>query len=395
MSKKVLIISNYWHFPEEKSSSRYNSIAEKAVEAGLNIEVITSTFYHTKKIQRVVTPKSNYKATLVREPSYNKNVTVKRIISHITFANGVIKYLKENEKPDVIYVFTPPTILAKKVVKYANINNIKVIIDVLDLWPEAFEMLLPKFALKLLFPMRKSVEYAYKNADEVVAVSKTYINKVNKFNKRGSKGVSVYIGTDLSVFDEYANGAQELTGKLRPITMAYIGMLGHSYDLILVMDAMKSLINQGYDNVEFLVMGSGPMQEKFENYARENNLPVRFTGRLSYKDMVQNLVMCDFGINALIGSSVASIINKHADYVSAGIPMINIQKDNEFNNLLKEYDAGIVCDVGNVTALEDAIRFLADNQDERIRMGKNGRKLAEELFDRNYTYKNIIDLIEK
>lgn len=45
----AVIISNYWHFPLEKASSRYHSIASLLVESGVSTEVITSQFYHTKK----------------------------------------------------------------------------------------------------------------------------------------------------------------------------------------------------------------------------------------------------------------------------------------------------------------------------------------------------------
>lgn len=393
---KLLIISNYWHFKNEKSSSRYNTIAEMALEQGFDTEVITSSFYHTKKIQRGILINVNYKTVQINEPSYCKNISVKRIISHKIFANGVIKYLKNLTKvPDVIYLFVPPTGLAKKVVKFANTHNIKVIIDVLDLWPEAFEMLLPKPISKLLLPIKKDVEYAYKNADAVVAVSKGYAQRASAINKNTTDGNAVYIGTDLSVFDKNTKNATELGGKLRPITMAYIGMLGKSYDLISVMKAMKELVDDNFDKVEFLVMGSGPMQDKFEKYAIDNDLPVRFTGRLSYEDMVKKLVKCDIGINVLQGKAAQSIINKHADYLSAGIPIINIQKDTEFSDLIRENNAGIACPVGNVAMLKNAIRELAENEELRETMGENSRKLAEKYFDRNKTYGEIINLIER
>lgn len=393
---KLLIISNYWHYKNEKSSSRYNTITEMALEQGFDTEVVTSSFYHTKKTQREKLTSAKYKTIQIYEPSYSKNISLKRIISHKIFANGVIKYLKQlKDTPDVIYLFVPPTGLAKKVVKFANAHNIKVIIDVLDLWPEAFEMVLPKPLSKLLLPMKKDVEYAYKNADAIVAVSKGYAQRAVAVNKNTSTGTVVYIGTDLTVFDKNAQNAPELDGKLRPITMAYIGMLGKSYNLIAVMKAMKELIAENFDKVEFIVMGSGPMQEKFEEYAENNNLPVRFTGRLSYEDMVKRLVKCDFGVNVLQEKAAQSIINKHADYLSAGIPIINIQKDNEFSDLLRKNNAGIVCPVDDISTLKNAIKELAENKELRDTMGKNSRKLAEKYFDRKATYGKIINLIEE
>lgn len=393
----AVIISNYWHFPIEKSSSRYHTIATLAAEQGISVEVITSRFYHTKKKQRnesEVLSGIAYKATLLEEGSYSRNVSPARLSAHSRFAKNVINYLSNREKPDVIYLFVPPAGLAKKVVKYANQNNIRVVIDVLDLWPEAFAMLMPAPIAKLLLnPMKKSVEFAYDNADEVVAVSSTYVQRAIRNNPRKNIGHSVFIGTDIDYFDRAAEQAPMLEGKMRPITMAYIGMLGHSYDLCGVMDAMKLLIEQGYDMVELLIMGDGPMKEKFEAYAKQNNLPVRFTGRLAYTDMVKMLVKCDIGLNVLVGKAAQSIINKQADYVSAAIPVINVQQNQEFGELLVAYDAGMMCSPGDTQALATAIRFLAEDEEARKRMGRNSRRLAEDKFDRNKTYQEIIDVI--
>ncbi len=393
----AIIISNYWHFPIEKASSRYHTIATLAQEQGVSIEVITSSFYHTKKKQRnesEVLKGLPYKATLLKEGSYSKNVSLSRLMAHNGFSKNVIKYLKKRNKPDVIYLFVPPVGLAKKVVKYAKKNNIRVVIDVLDLWPEAFAMFMPKSIVKLaLKSMKKAVEYVYANADDIVAVSNTYVQRATSKNLRKNIGHSVFLGTDINYFDNATKNAPALEGKLRPITMAYIGMLGHSYDLCGVMDSMRILREQGFDNVELLVMGDGPLRNKFESYSKQYNLPVRFTGRLSYNDMAKNLVKCEIGINVLVGKSYATIINKHADYVSAGIPIINVQKDQEFNDLLKAYDAGLTCVPGDINALAKAIKVLAEDEEIRKRLGKNSRKLAEEKFDRKNSYQEIIDVI--
>lgn len=393
----AVIISNYWHFPTEKSSSRYHTIAVLAAQQGMSVEVITSRFYHTKKAQRdeaEILTGLPYKATLLEEGSYGRNVSPARLIAHCRFAKNTIRYLSARKKPDVIYLFVPPAGLAKQVVRFAKRNGIRIVIDVLDLWPEAFAMLMPAPVAKLLLhPMKKSVEFAYANADEIVAVSTTYVQRAAKHNPRKGIGHSVFIGTDIQYFDKAAENAPPLEGKLRPITIAYIGMLGHSYDLCGTMDALKLLIERGCDAVELLVIGDGPLRSKFEAYAERLGIPVRFIGRLPYEDMAKLLVRCDIGINALVGSAAASIVNKHADYAAAAIPIINVQKNQEFGELLVSYDAGLMCAPDDTQALAEAIRFLAENEETRKRMGKNSRRLAEDRFDRNQTYSEILQVI--
>lgn len=392
----VVIIDNYWHFPSEKSSSRQHYIACCSVDAGFSTEIITSRFYHTQKKRHDVSSIDvPYKVTMLEEGTYKKNVSVFRILAHTRFAINVIKYLSKRKRPDVIYLFVPPTGLAKKVTKFANKHNIRVVIDIQDLWPEAFNMVLPAgIAKPLLLPMKRSVEYAYRNADEVIAVSQTYVKRAMQHNCKCSGGHSVFIGADLKAFDAAAENAPPLDGKLRPVTMAYIGMLGHSYDLCGVMDAMALLREQGHDDAELLIMGDGPLREKFEQHARRMQVPVRFTGRLSYEDMVKKLVKCDIGINVLVGNAAQSIINKHGDYVAAGIPVINVQKHKEFGQLLEAYGAGVMCAPGDTSALAKKIQGLVADENLRRQMGKNSRRLAEERFDRNQTYYEIIQVIK-
>lgn len=389
----LLIISNYWHFPSEKTSSRYHSIAEMAVKNGIDVEVITSTFYHTKKAHRNTNEKydCNYKYTLVSEPAYKKNISIKRITAHFSFKNNVINYLKTRKKPDVIYLFVPPTGLGKSVVKYAKRHNIKIVIDILDLWPEAFNMFIPKFLSFMLYPMKKQANYIYKNADNIVAVSKNYLNRAKRLNNNNCNGKAVYIGIDLDVFDNIAKKAPVKSNNY--IKLVYIGMLGHSYDLISVMDAINELRKRGFNNLEFIVMGDGPLKEKFEKYAQSMNLPVIFKGRLSYEEMINELINCDIATNVLNKQAAQSIINKHADYLAAGLPIINVQPDMEFNDLLASYKAGIGYSNCSVSDLAKAIKTISTDEQLRNEMKLNSRKLAEEKFNRNFTYQAIIDII--
>ena len=52
------------------------------------------------------------------------------------------------------------------------------------------------------------------------------------------------------------------------------------------------------------------------------------------------------------------------------------------NNYVKEYDCGIVVDGDSVEALMDGInRLLYLSEEERERLGNNGRKAATEIFN--------------
>ena len=138
-------------------------------------------------------------------------------------------------------------------------------------------------------------------------------------------------------------------------------------------------------------MGDGPLMTQFKDEA--NDLNVIFTGRLEYNKMCGILVECDMVVNLIVGTSVASIINKHADYASSGRPIINTQKSEEYRSLLDKYEMGFNCK--NEIELAYRIQMLKNNPTLRFGLGDAARICAEERFDRAKTYRRIVEMIKK
>ena len=89
-----------------------------------------------------------------------------------------------------------------------------------------------------------------------------------------------------------------------------------------------------------------------------------------------------------------SIINKHADYAAAGLPVVNTQECQEYRNLLDAYECGINCEAESVQQVAKALQELIENPKKRKQMGENSRRMAEERFDRRTTYKQIVKIVE-
>lgn len=394
--KRVVLISNYYHFAQEKSSSRYRELVEMLCrEHDMEVEVITSNFY-----QRTYRHRTNldelcknipYKATFIDEPGYSKSVCVERLLSSYRFGKGVIKYLKSQAKPDVIYLVIPTLDAARFVSKYANDNHIPLIIDVQDLWPEAFKIVLniPILSDIAFAPFTWLANSIYKRADAVCAVSQTYVDRVLQVNRKCTEGNAVYIGINLKTFDQYAQCA-EPKGSDR-VKLAYCGSLSKSYNIKLVIDALSMMENPPL----FVVMGDGNDREEFQAYAREKKVEVEFTGFIPYEKMCAKLCSCDIVVNPIVGTSVASIINKHGDYAASGLPVINTQNSPEYCSLVDEYHMGINSVNEDARALAGKIQVLIDNQELRLEMGKNARKCAEERFDRARTYQKLVETVRR
>ena len=136
-------------------------------------------------------------------------------------------------------------------------------------------------------------------------------------------------------------------------------------------------------------MGDGPSRDDFINESKDLN--VTFTGRLSYDQMCSVLFSCDIVINPIVGMSVASIINKHADYAASGKAVINTQNSDEYRGLIDAFKMGYNCNT--YIDIANSLKELMDNKDLRERMGANARRCAEEKFDRRNTYEELVKII--
>ncbi len=389
----------------EGNNSRFIYLAKMLKAEGHEVEIVTSDFIHgTKQHIEPITEADGIRFTVLHEPGYPKNVCLKRFRSHGRLAKNVKKYLDGRKAPDVLYTVVPSLQVARVAANYCQKTGVKFFTDVQDLWPEAFKMVyhVPPFTNLIYKPMERRANCIYEQADEVIAVSETYAARAMQVNQKCKNPMVVYLGTDQKDFDRYAQAEEAEnrgTGDVyvnalrrEGLRLAYCGTLGHSYDLPVVFRAMRLLPPDLLEKITFIVMGDGPQREEFAQQAE--GLPVIFTERLPYYEMVWLLSKCHIAVNPIVEGAAQSIINKHMDYAMAGLPVVNTQECAEYRDLLDTYHAGINCACGSEQDVADAIMQLMTDENLRTSMGRNNRKMGEEKFDRKTTYVKIVERIE-
>lgn len=397
----IIIIAN---FPSRldggREKGRFLYLAEMLADCGHKVEIIVSDFEHgTKRHRKKNSIKYEaYKTdiTVLHEPGYPNNKSLKRLWSHFVWGKNVERYLRGRENVDVIYCAIPSLTASVKAANYCLRNSAKFIIDVQDIWPEAFVLAIKNKVLQLAFkPIEWYVNKAYSKADAVVAVSDTYADRALSVNKKGAKGLSVFLGNDGELFEDSRN-SYKVSKPEGMLQLCYIGTLGYSYDLKCAIEGVY-LYNKvnGMPHLQFVVMGAGPLQEEFMNYAKEMQIDALFTGKVAYSEMVARMCSCDILINPIMKNAPQSITNKVGDYALAGLPVISTQENQEYRDLVEGYQCGINCRVGNAQDVADALVRLAKDSELRAKMGLNARKLGVEKFDRRKTYQAIVDLVQK
>ena len=398
--KKILIIDHFSQTPDEPGNNRFIYIASLLCDSGYCVEIVTTDFSHkakcTRKPMDEELSKLPYGFTMLKEPGYKKNVSVKRFYSHGVFGKNLKKYLKGIDKPDLVYVAVPSLDVGATASDYCKKNNIPFIVDIQDLWPEAFKLVLklPVVSDIMFAPLTLMANKTYKQADRIIAVSETYKNRGLRSCQKDREGLCVYLGTDLGTFDKAA--AESSVEKPQDeIWVTYVGTLGHSYNIEIIIEALSCIDKELRKNVVFKVLGDGPYLERFKEFATTRDVRVEFLGRRSYGDMVGYLAQSDIAVNPIVKGAAQSIINKHGDYAAAGLPVVNTQECEEYRSLMTDFNCGINCKVDSVEEVAGALEMLIKDKSLREEMGKNSRRLAEERFDRRYTNKQIVAEIEK
>lgn len=414
--KDIVIVANFIGALDGGKNSRFTYLAELlSKESDITVEIVSSTFSHDYKRKRSSTIHlQNIKITLIDEPGYKKNISLKRFFSHYIWGKNVAAYLKKRKQPDVIYCAVPSLTGPDMIGKYCKKKGIPFIIDVQDIWPEAFKMVfnIPIISDFAFAPFKRMANNVYVNANDIIAVSNSYLKRALEVNRNAS-GHVVFLGTDLRTFDR--NADIDLVNNAEPykknkevivysalpkciekgydeIWVAYCGTLGNSYDLNTAIDAVSLVEEEGF-RLKFIVMGGGPKEEEFINHAKEKKIDAIFTGNIPYDKMCSILSHCDITINPIKSKAAASIINKHADYAACGLPVINTQESKEYRSLVDDYNMGFNCNNDDPNDIKDKIQLLAIDKGLRIIQGNNARKCATEKFDRSNTYFEIIETI--
>lgn len=404
MHRKVLLVNSAVYLPGEGGYKRTMYLFNMLRNMGYQTTLLTSDFNHYAKRQRdIVKFRKDYPEysdiKFLHLKPYKKNISLKRYFHSKKNSKLQVKWILDHLSDyEVLYFNMPGSYIITHVAEYIDKHNldIPIIVDVRDLRPEALRVKIKNnFLYKVLtFRMKLAADRAYACADELLAVSREYLDRALQINKKAKRPTVVYIGAILELFEEgvkeYGQSIKKQDGEF---WLTYAGTIGASYDLKTAIDAMEIITKQA-TNVRLKILGQGPDRNYLESYAKRLQLPVDFLGFVEYKIMAAYLVKSDICLNAIKKRASQSIINKVADYYAAGIPMLNCCQCEEQLWLNEHYNAGLNYKPENVSDLVDKFFQLYNNKEVRETMGKNAKKLALEKFDRKRSYMEIIEIID-
>ena len=388
MKNRILLVSLFGDINTDHNY-RIDNIY-KAFE-GFDRFIVTADFNHATKEYK---PENEYDFVhYIHVPAYQKNLSIKRIYSHIVFAIKLYKYLNGLIiLPQLIYCAMPASLTAYCCGKYCKKRNVKFVIDVIDLWPDSLFPISRKFKFfkPFLYPWTYITNKAYSMADYISAESKKY-SIVALSKAKTTKSSYTYLGVDLEEMNRLVLSSKvENRTENNEIWICYGGSLGNSYDFDSILEAIKYIDSERV-KYRFFFVADGEGKNQINEYIRQNKLNAEVTGRMPYNDYLKYLSRCDIAINSFKKTTEVVYSYKFNDYVGLKLFVLN-NLQGETSEMVNDYSIGLNFNENNLSKI---LFEVCNNWDEYKSWKDNSIRLINEKLNSSLIYNKLSSSIQR
>lgn len=377
---------------------RYSLLSSALAERGHDVVWWTSSFSHVRHAPRV-SPSGEplpsawrrpdgVEMRLAATPQYRSNVSFARIRNHRAYADGLAAWAMDEvssgrlARPDVVIVSSPPLSTSRTAMLFKREWGCRVVVDVMDAWPDAFAGLLPapgilgRLAMgTILAPLVRASGVAFRMADAVTATSRSYLDLAKSRGATAPMKAFHHVCTE--VRDATHDAAEGDETDSAPLRIAYIGGMGRLYDLETLVRAMGIAATRGV-RATLEIAGTGGKEVHLRRLATD--MPsVTFHGFLDPSMLDGLLARAEVGIVPLLPGSSVAIPYKLPDYASRSLAILECL-GGECGELVAEYGAGLHYEARDPVLLADAIERLAGDRRSLSAMRKASGRMACDEF---------------
>ena len=277
---------------------------------------------------------------------------------------------------DVIHACNPPDTIFL-IGFFFKLFGKEFLFDHHDINPELYEA---KFGRKdFLYRMLLRLErWTYRTADVSIATNESY--KQIAIERGGMEAERVFIvrsGPDLGKLRIGEGNTKWKKG--RRFMVGYVGVMSKQEGIDHLLRAVRYIVRElGKDDVQFVIVGSGPEVELVREYASEIGVDeyVTFTGRVADAELLEVLNTADICVNPDVANDMndKSTMNKIMEYMALGKAMVQYDlREGRYS----EQGASLYARRNDEVDFARKIVELLDDERLRIEMGRLGRERVE------------------
>lgn len=356
------------------------------------VEWFSVSFDHYKKIQRVeddtdIALRDNYILHLLRVNGYKKNISVSRIIHHLMGAKKIYKKMCSiDTKPDVIIASMEPLENSSVSVKYAKENNIPIVVDVRDLWPEIYYEVIPEklhFLLDIYVKhCAKSLSKTMSGTTAILGLSDDFLEYGLKYSQREKRYLDrvIPIGYPNYDYNKYKGNFKLLKERFdideNDFIISFLGNFGNQFEFSPIVEAAKALKDN--TDIKFVLCGTGIQLETLKEETKNCN--VIYPGWIEKEDISTLTANSHLGLAPYIDSQnyTKNTPNKFGEYLSASLPPV-LGVGGLMERIVTERKCG--CRYHSGQELSEIILDFYNDRDKLQTFSENARMLYEEMFN--------------
>lgn len=329
-------------------------------------------------------------------PYSNRDSIARRTVTFLRFAWRSAR-IGLSEDYDLLFATSTPLTAGIPGIFARLLRGKRFIFEVRDLWPD-----LPR-ALGMRNPFLLAgmgfLEWlTYRSAHACIGLSPGIVEGILRRSQAGKPVVMIPNGCDLALFEPGQREALSLPGiEPNDFVAGFTGAHGIANGLDAVIDAAMVLKQREISDIKLLFVGDGKEKDRLAARAKAQRLDnCIFLPPISKHELAILVGRLDCGL--MILKNVPAFYygtspNKFFDYISAGLPVLN-NYPGWLAELITANDCGVVVPPDDPVAFADALCYLANHPQARVRMGQNARRLAEAHFARQDLADQFVGFLE-
>lgn len=390
----ILYLHQYYCPPGGAGNDRSQELSRFWAGQGHSITVLTTTAYFPDSYDRsgLIVLDVEGVQVIALPVSYSHMMGFRRrVTAFLKFFRKGMRAAKRLPKPDLIYSSSTPPTVGEMGRRLARRWGVPYVFETVDVWPDVpigMGIIKPGFLANWL---DRRVNRIYAEAAHIVALSDGMRDQVLSHGVPPEKVTVSYNGTNLRGFPYVEREPRE------GLHIIYTGTVGLANGLSILAPVSLELEERGLD-VRFTVLGQGNDLEHVQALIRSAGATgIRFLKQVPKAQVPEILASADVGLVTFAPFPVleANSANKFYDYLASGLPVLTNYEGWQAE-YLRSYNCGLSSPMRDgYRALADNVEILLRNPDLRREMGRNGRRLAENVFDRERIARDLLTLFER
>jgi len=365
---------------------------------GFEVLLITSNFSHyTKKIRNLDTKKikitNNFSILSLKTLSYKKNISIRRYISYLLLGYELKKTIKKLDRPDAIVLSLPPIDTSVPLVRYAIRNNVPIISDFRDMWPDIINISLRGFFRFCFTPffylMKSNLIFIKNNSDVVISVSKGMLRWIKSRSLIHQPSKYIYISHNIKKIS-----IKKINKKIK---IFYAGVINSANDMRKFLNYFLLLDKNISNQFEIFIAGYGDEYQYLSDNIKNEN--IFFLGWVGASHIKKYSRLCNYGLVTYTNRKdfFNNVPNKLSEYLGYGLPVISTLGGESYD-IMKKANCVIKCDLKNFNSFKQMLIKIVHNPSYK-KQQINARNLFEKYFDSkknlNQYYNVINEVIKK